>query len=131
MNSNSSVGIGDVVEGKVVKITDFGAFVEFGEDKSGMIHISEVDHSFVTNIRDYLTEEQTVEVKVIAIKDDGKITLSMKQLMEPQPQAERRPARHGRDPRFEKMLKKYMKTSEESASTMKKNRQNKRPGGGR
>jgi len=70
--------IGDVVQGKVTGIMDFGAFVDLGEGKTGMVHISEVSDTYVTNIRDFLTVGQEVTVKVVAITDKGKINLSIK-----------------------------------------------------
>jgi S1 RNA binding domain protein len=112
--------VGDIVTGKVAKITNFGAFVEFENGQSGMVHISEIDHSFVKDVREFLTEEQQVEVKVIGIKDDGKITLSIKQAAEPK--FERKPVRRQHNPEFEKMLKSYMKSSEQRLSDIKRNK---------
>jgi S1 RNA binding domain protein len=72
------VEVGEVYEGKVTGITKFGAFVEFAEGKTGMVHISEVASAFVKEIRDYVKEGQVVKVKVLNVADDGKISLSMK-----------------------------------------------------
>ena len=49
------LSLGNIIEGKVVKITNFGAFVDLGEEKSGMVHISEVSSKFVSEIKDHLT----------------------------------------------------------------------------
>lgn len=73
-----SAQVGDVVTGKVVKLQDFGAFVEIDAETTGLVHISEVHREFVDNIHAYLTEGQEVEVKVVGIKDDGRIDLSIK-----------------------------------------------------
>ena len=70
--------VGAIFEGKVTGITKFGAFVDIGGGKTGMVHISEVAPVFVKEIRDFVTEGQAVKVKVIGINDDGKISLSMK-----------------------------------------------------
>ena len=70
--------VGTILEGKVTGITKFGAFVELPEGKTGMVHISEVAPTFVKEIRDYVTENQMVKVKVLSISDDGKVSLSMK-----------------------------------------------------
>ncbi len=70
--------VGSIVEGKVTGITKFGAFVELEGGRSGMIHISEVADVFVNEISDFLTEGQTVRVKIINITEDGKISLSIK-----------------------------------------------------
>ena len=75
--------VGSVLEGRVTGITKFGAFVALGEGKAGMIHISEITHTFVKDIRDYLSDNQTVKVKVINVDKDGKISLSMKKVPQP------------------------------------------------
>ena len=59
--------------------TKFGAFVALPEGKSGMVHISEVASSFVSDIKDFLTEGQSVKVKVLST-ENGKINLSIKRL---------------------------------------------------
>ncbi|MBS5939570.1 RNA-binding protein S1 [Clostridium sartagoforme] len=69
---------GNILEGTVVNITSFGAFVEI-EGKTGLVHISEVADSFVKDIRQHLNEQDKVKVKVISIDDNGKISLSIKQ----------------------------------------------------
>ena len=128
MNSETkkqNLEIGDIVPGKVVKITNFGAFLELEGGSSGMIHISEIDHSFVKDVRDFLAEEQVVDVKIISVKDDGKFAVSIKQTTEPAPQQKR--SSYRKDPGFEKMLKKYMKSSEQRLADIKKNRMTKRP----
>lgn len=70
--------VGNVLEGKVTGILKFGAFVDLGEGKSGMVHISEVANTYVNDIKEHVTEGQTVKVKIIGISEDGKISLSMK-----------------------------------------------------
>ena len=81
-----------IVEGKVTGITKFGAFVDLGEGKIGMVHISEVAPTFVKEITDFLTQGQTVRVKILNIAPDGKISLSVKQALDPA-QQEKRPAK--------------------------------------
>ena len=76
--------VGAILEGKVKTITNFGAFVALGENQTGMVHISEVANSYVSDIREHLTEGQDVKVMVIGV-DGGKINLSIKRL-EPKPQ---------------------------------------------
>ena len=70
---------GNILEGTVVNITSFGAFVEIEGKKTGLVHISEVADSFVKDIREHLNEQDKVMVKVISIDDNGKISLSIKQ----------------------------------------------------
>ena len=78
--------VGAVLEGKVKSITNFGAFIALPEDKTGMVHISEVANAYVSDIRQHLTEGQDVKVVVIG-NENGKINLSIKRL-EPKPQRE-------------------------------------------
>ncbi len=78
--------VGAVLEGKVKSITNFGAFISLPENKTGMVHISEVANAYVSDIRQHLTEGQDVKVMVIGT-DNGKINLSIKRL-EPKPQRE-------------------------------------------
>lgn len=75
--------VGAILEGKVTGITKFGAFVELPGGKTGMVHISEVAPTYVKEIRDYVTENQMVKVKVLSISEDGKVSLSMKKAVEP------------------------------------------------
>ena len=70
--------VGKIYEGKVTGITKFGAFVELDKDTTGMVHISEVANTFVSEIKDHLQEGQTVKVKVLTVGEDGKISLSIK-----------------------------------------------------
>ena len=81
--------VGAVLEGKVKSITNFGAFIALPENKTGMVHISEVANAYVSDIRQHLTEGQSVKVMVIGV-DGGKINLSIKRL-EPKPQRENAP----------------------------------------
>ncbi len=80
------VEIGKIYEGIVKSIAKYGTFVEMhgseGERLMGMVHISEVSRSYVNEIRDYVTEGQMVQVKVIGVSPEGKISLSMKQVEE-------------------------------------------------
>ena len=81
--------VGAVLEGKVKSITNFGAFIALPDNKTGIVHISEIANAYVSDIRQHLTEGQDVKVMVIAV-DQGKINLSIKRL-EPKPQPSGRP----------------------------------------
>ena len=85
--------VGAVLEGKIKSITNFGAFVALPENKTGMVHISEVANAYVSDIRAHLTEGQDVKVVVIG-NENGKINLSIKRL-EPKPQRENTPRPQG------------------------------------
>ncbi len=109
------VEVGQIYEGKVVRIMDFGAFVELLPGRDGMVHISELDHHRVRAVTDVLKEGDIVKVKVLGIDDRGKVRLSRKALLPPPPREEgapegggddgprdRRPPRGGRPPRGDK-----------------------------
>lgn len=81
-----SVEVGQKVSGKVTGITHFGAFIELPENQSGLVHISEVSDGFVKDINSVLTVGQEVEVKVLSIAADGKISLSIRQAVEKKPE---------------------------------------------
>jgi len=73
--------VGEVVEGNIVRILDFGAIVDLGGGKDGMIHVSELREGFVKNVTDVVNMGDFVRAKIIKV-DDGKIGLSIKQLKE-------------------------------------------------
>ena len=81
---NMELTVGTVLEGKVKSITNFGAFIALPENKTGMVHISEVANAYVSDIRQHLTEGQDVKVVVIG-NESGKINLSIKRLEPRQP----------------------------------------------
>ena len=80
--------VGTVLEGKVKSITNFGAFVALPENKTGMVHISEVANAYVSDIRQHLSEGQDVKVVVIG-NENGKINLSIKRLEPREPRQPR------------------------------------------
>lgn len=134
--------VGDILEGKVKSITNFGAFVSLPENRTGMVHISEVANTYVSDIRQHLTEGQDVKVMVIGA-ENGKINLSIKRL-EPKPARENsgrggaprrdggarpqsRPARTPMPPPapktadqlFEERLKQFMSESDSKISSIR------------
>ena len=84
-NKSMQLEVGNIYEGKVTGITKFGAFVEIDKNQTGMVHISEVANTYVSEIKDHLAEGQTVKVKVLSMTDDGKISLSIKKALPEQP----------------------------------------------
>lgn len=156
--------VGKIVQGKVTGITKFGAFVELESGEVGMVHISEVAAAYVNDISEHLTQGQTVTVKVLAINDDGKISLSIKRAMKPAqgrdgsgPKGASQQGRGGYQKKdsssrqggysggrpatyanrqtqkptsFEDMLSKFMASSDEKISDMKRNHEVSRRGGG-
>lgn len=78
--------IGATYEGKVVRIVDFGAFVNFLPGKDGLVHISQIAHERVNNVSEYLQEGQMVKVKCLDVDNRGRIKLSIKEtLPKPEP----------------------------------------------
>ena len=131
------LNVGTILEGKVTGITKFGAFVQLAPGKSGMVHISEITNTFVSDISQHLSEGQTVKVKVIGIDQANRINLSIKKAVEQQqPQkpayVQQRPRqaapKEEEDP-FETKLKAFMQSSESRISDLKS--QNDRRSGGR
>jgi len=70
--------IGEILEGTVVKLLDFGAVVEFPGGKSGLIHVSELKDEFVEDVKSVLKEKDVVKVKVLKV-ENGKTSLSLKE----------------------------------------------------
>ena len=135
--------VGAILEGKVKTITNFGAFIALPENKTGMVHISEVANTYVSDIRQHLTEGQDVKVVVIGL-ENGKVNLSIKRLEPRQPrdnaprgnfrgapaqnQSQNRPARTAPTPPpapktadqlFEEKLKAFMSESDTKLSSMR------------
>ena len=131
------VETGAILNGKVSGTTRFGVFVDLGEGKTGMVHISEVASTFVENISDFITVGQEVKVKVLGIGEDGKISLSIKRAQERE-HRERRPAprrpvappdrptggewveRRSDNLSFEDMMSKFKQTSDDKMSDLKR-----------
>lgn len=128
------IAVGDILEGKVSGITKFGAFVDFENGQTGMVHISEVASDYVEKISDYLKIGQTVKVKVLNISEDGKISLSIKKAVENNnfrgghkssvtrpPRIEfDSPKKTGGNMSFEDMMTKFKQTSDDKMSDLKK-----------
>ena len=142
-----AIEVGVILEGKVSGITKFGAFVDLPESKTGMVHISEVAPTFITEITDYVKVGETVKVKVLAV-NDGKISLSMKQALpkeqQKRPQKQKPQRTNNRQPykpappvkspgdyewqssrkanpsSFEDMMSRFKQTSEDKISDLKR-----------
>ncbi len=144
------IEVGQIVEGKVTGITNFGVFVDLGEGKSGLVHISEIAQTYVSDVREFVKENDTVKMKVLSISEEGKISLSIKKAQPPVEQPQQRPKTNGprnngfksqRPPRqepdytspaavwtpkksestsFEDMMAKFKQTSDEKFSDLKR-----------
>lgn len=122
--------VGSIVEGRVTGITKYGAFVALPGGKSGLVHISEVANSYVSDVHDHVQMGQTVKVRILTVGDDGRINLSIKRAeeapAEPPRQEPRRSAPRvsapvpqrteadgpSADQSFEDRLKKFMQDSD-------------------
>ena len=144
--------VGKIYEGKVTGITKFGAFVELEPGTTGMVHISEVANTYVSEIKDHLAEGQEVKVKVLSVSEEGKISLSIKKASEnPNPAKNSRRGGNGDnggnggsgrrsenarsqqekapqtpESAFEDMLNKFKQSSDERMGDLKKVLDNKR-----
>ena len=131
--------VGAILEGKVKTIPNFGAFVTLPENKTGMVHISEVANTYVSDIRQHLNEGQDVKVMVIGV-DGSKVNLSIKRLEAPAPKTgskfngtprrEGNPTRQNASPTpppapktadqlFEERLKQFMSESDSKISSIR------------
>lgn len=108
------------VKGKVVKITRFGAFVKLEDGSEGMIHISQISDDYVRAVEDYLRVGDEIEARPLRRNDKGILELSLKE-SNPQPRE-----KGSFNPEFEKMLKNYMRRSEESHGILKRRREGKK-----
>ena len=104
--------VGTILEGKVKSITKFGAFIQLPDNQVGMVHISEIAASYVSDIRTHLTEGQSVKVKLLSI-DGGKLSLSIKRAQEQATGAKSSaPSPKAAPSSFEEKLKQFMSDSD-------------------
>lgn len=80
----AEIEVGQVYEGTVQRILDFGAIVSLLPGKDGLLHISQIARERVNQVSDYLKEGQVVRVKVIGVDEKGRVRLSMKALLKPE-----------------------------------------------
>lgn len=113
-----AIAVGDIVDGVITGITNFGAFVKLADDSIGLVHISEVADTYVKSIGDFLQEGNPVKVKIINIGENGKVGLSIKQAIEKPPAPPPR-----QDNSFEDRLNKFMKDSNEKLVALKRHQE--------
>ncbi len=136
--------VGTILTGKVAGITKFGAFVTIAPGKSGLVHISEIANSYVSDVSDFLKEGQEVKVKVLSVDDAGRVNLSIKQAL-PQPERSQfnKPERSqyvrpehqqnnqpaiaaSADSSFEDKLKRFMQDSDSKMAVLYSDKKNSR-----
>jgi len=117
--------VGAILAGKITGITKFGAFVTIAPGKSGLVHISEIANTYVSDVRNHLSEGQDVVVKVISVDQSGRMNLSIKAAV---PEQANEPRRHFQprqqeavpiEPSFEDKLKRFMQDSDNKMSGLK------------
>ncbi len=128
------------VKGKVVKVMPFGAFVQFGEGLTGLVHISEIARDYVENINDHIKVGDEVEAIVVKIDENNKISLSIKKAIQSRPQEYKskqplRPAdidwsrKSDEEMSFEDRLSKFKMDSDENMAAIRRSADSKRSGG--
>lgn len=127
-----ALAVGQIVDGTVSNLTKFGAFVNLPEDKSGLVHISEVSDSYVESVSDFLKKGQKVKVKILSLDDRGKIALSIKQVESKsvKPAEIKFTKRHDEDVSFEDKLSRFLKDSNEKMEAAR-SRENSKMSGSR
>lgn len=139
------VAIGDIFEGTVTGVMAFGAFVEFDDNQSGMVHISEISETYVKDINDHIKKGDKVKVKVIKIEDNGKISLSIKRVNPPKTERVKKEAvkktgsvrpddfdwskKSDDNMSFEDKLSKFKQISDENMQAVRRSAEGKRSGG--
>jgi len=133
--------VGSITDGKVTGITKFGAFVSLPDGRSGLVHISEIAYTYVSEVSDFLQVGQEVRVKLVSIDEQGRVSLSIKKAQEPPARpAYRRPvsdagAARSAPPKtestsFEDKLRQFMQDSDSRQSGVRQNERGSRRRGG-
>lgn len=117
-----NVKVGDILNGKVNNIKKFGAFVELPNKQVGLLHISEVSDDYVEDIRDYLKKGQHIRVKVIEVKEDDQIRLSLRQITQQDEEGKKNES-------FENKLQNFLYESRLTHMELTRNIEAKRGGG--
>ena len=113
--------VGTIIAGKVTGITKFGAFVTLAPGKSGLVHISEISNTYVSDVGEHLSEGQEVTDKIIGVDQSGRMNLSIKavaatQTAEHRRQPKPKPQEATSEPSFEDKLKRFMQDSDNKMS---------------
>ncbi|GBR76964.1 RNA-binding protein S1 [Candidatus Termititenax persephonae] len=123
---------GELLKGSVTGITSFGAFVRLPDGREGLVHISEIANTYVTNIEDFIKLGQEITVKVLGKNNKGKYDLSIKQTAASTPAPAYRHAPRSEDGgkrkafepgSFDEMMHNFMKNSEEVQLDVRRNLQ--------
>ena len=148
-----SIEVGAKLKGKVSGITNFGAFIDLGAGKTGLVHISEVSNGFVKDINEVLKVKDEVTVVVTTVGNDGKIGLSIRKAKDNPPEEKREfPKKEFQRPQakkpyvknqnqnqntnnpgkddFDSLMSSFLKDSDDRLSTLRRSTEGKRGGRG-
>lgn len=125
-----AIEVGQIINGKISGLAKFGAFVDLPGGQTGLVHISEVSDKYIDNINDELSEGEEIAVKVLAVSDDGKISLSIRKVDSKSPSTEQKPSpsrqrnskpmqRKQQHQDFDMMMSSFLKDSEDKLSSLK------------
>ena len=132
------LNLGQIVEGKITGITAFGVFLDIGDGKSGLVHISEVSRTYINDLNDVVKVGEEVKAKVLSIGDDGKVSLSIKRALESEKSEPRKKyekknitpqkpdnsfvwtPKKDESSSFEEMMSRFKQTSDEKFSDLKR-----------
>ena len=140
-----AVEVGQIVQGTVVRLLNYGVLVRLEDGTTGLVHISEIDQNYVRDVNDYFQLNDAVTVKVLATGERGKVELSVKQALgegqtiTPRPQTnddgeargsggDGMSARRESRASFEDKMGEFMRSSSERLGDLKRNIENKRGG---
>ncbi|MBV9468356.1 MAG: S1 RNA-binding domain-containing protein [Abitibacteriaceae bacterium] len=148
-----AVEVGQIVQGTVVRLLNYGVLVKLEDGTTGLVHISEIDQNYVRDVNDYFAVGDNVTVKILATGERGKVELSVKQArnegdppIKPRQNVDNGAASDGggdgdrreadgppmprRESRasFEEKMNDFMRSSSERLSDLKRNVENKRGG---
>ncbi len=137
--------VGEIAEGTVTGVMPFGAFVDLGGGKTGLIHISEISGEYVEDINEHIKKGDKVKVRVLKIDRDGKMSLSLKRAAEEHSKPRGRQAekqnrrarpddfdwsrRNDEQMSFEDKLSRFKQISDENMQAIRRSAENKRSGG--
>lgn len=117
-----SVAVGEVLDGTIEDVMDYGAFVKLESGDKGLVHISEISKTFVKDIHTVVKNGDKVRTKVISINENGKVALSIKKAVENNKKEIEKPAVTTLDD----MLSKFLKDSDERQLDLKRSLESKR-----
>lgn len=140
--------VGSLVEGTVVDVVKFGAFIKIRGGKTGLVHISQISDKFVREVSEHIAVGAKVYAKIVSIDDRGRVQLSIKDVSDEdiekykaeeeqrasqrgpasQPHSDKPSRRHYEEDNFESKFKRFMRQSEDRQVDIKRNLESKRGG---